>query len=74
MKCRTNLKGLRSLKASRVMRGITQLDMPDHTGIPYSRYTRIENGYVSATDAELTTLARLFETTVADLFPERAAA
>lgn len=62
------------LKVKRAERELDQMEIAGRTSIAYSRYVRIENGYTDPTAVERASLARLFGTTVAELFPERAAA
>ena len=59
------------LKDLRNDRHLTQLDVADRLHMPHQRYVRIENGYTSPSADERADLARLFRSTVAELFPER---
>ena len=60
------------LKILRIERDWTQMDVSERTKIPYQRYGRIENGYSDPSPDDRAALARLFQSPVADLFPERA--
>ena len=59
------------LKVKRAERGLRQMEIARRTSIAYSRYVRIENGYTDPTGNERGALARLYQTTVGELFPER---
>ena len=62
---------LKRMKVLRADRALSHMDIAERTHISYSRIVRIENGYVLASAEERADLARLFQSTVAGLFPER---
>jgi len=53
------------LRELRLRRGVTQKNVSTLTGITYSRYMNIENGYRVATPKELRMIARVLRTTPA---------
>lgn len=58
------------IKIKRVIRGLTQYDLMAETGIPQSRLSLIERGYIIPKDEEKTKLAQCLGCKEKDLFPE----
>lgn len=61
------------LRVLRAEYGLSQMDVAARLGCGHNRYWRIENGFTDPTADEQKQLARLFQTTIADIFPMRAA-
>jgi transcriptional regulator with XRE-family HTH domain len=57
------------LRVRRAELDVTQHDVAQRIGIHRDRFWRIENGYTDPTSDEIAALARVLDTTPAELFP-----
>ena len=64
----------RNLRVLRAGRGVTQTETAERAGLSHWRYNRIERGYRTPTDLDLSRLARVLRTTpeeiVSDVVPK----
>ena len=61
---------MKKLRIQRAIRGFTQFDIFLKAGIPQSRISLIENGYILPKHEEKLKLAKVLKCQVADIFPE----
>ncbi len=61
---------MKKLKIQRAIRGFTQFDIFLKAGIPQSRLSLIENGYIQPKDEEKLKLAKVLKCRITDIFPE----
>ena len=59
-----------TLKEARFFRGLNQWDISIKTGIPQSKLSLIERGYVDPKEDEKKQIAKALGCKVADIFPE----